>query len=145
MITTSWDKFDQDEIESKSFWIAELSNGVSAIQDGEDSWIRLRNYCLENNVFIEKLLIKFRSHIETAFINSDDIEAFFLCRSILGGFFSEKNWHSYVVGKVVKGKLTREKWQIPEVIKTEDDEQPIDKFDERCFLWKKQIKKLQEK
>lgn len=141
MITKDWSNIDQDMKEQYSFWIADLSNGETAIQDDciidtDDSWIRLRQYCIDNNLFIEKLVVKFRSHTERAFKNEDGIDGIFFCRSILGGLFTNKNYHGYIIGIVNNKNIERNKWQIPEVIMTEYEPTTIDDVDERCILWK---------
>lgn len=121
---TYFDEWVQERLESHTFWIAILSNGEQVYQDDErydePAWVRLKQYCEENNTHIQKLLIKFRSHTELVYTDEDN-EGIFLRRSVLGSLFSTRNSHFFIIGKVRGDKIYTDKWLVPEIIKDEHE------------------------
>jgi len=133
---------DDDYIESNTLWIAFLSNGEIVYQDdkcvdNEDSFTPLKIYCEQNNLFIDKFQIRFRSHIETVFENNDECQGFFFRKSIMAPFSSDKNFHRYIIGKVIDNIIYTEKWSTPEIIMVEQEIRSItESMTERSIIWK---------
>lgn len=117
-------------------WIVTLDNGVIVYQDdvGQGnlrpgthltSWERLQNYCGNNKNYIVDMKLQFRSHIENMPAN---VEGYFFRRSILGGIGIMRtsriipDTFFYLVGILKDGKVTIQKWRVPELILNTDEE-----------------------
>jgi len=118
MVSFELDDFILDK--DKTFWTALLSDGRSVYQDDERpcydekrSWVRLQAFCKENNLYVKKIDIRFRSHFET---NHESVEGYFMRKGVLGDWGSEKVRNFFVCGPIIDGKIHITKWQIPELI-----------------------------
>lgn len=119
-------EYSSSVYESTPIWIAQLSDGQIAYQDESigNSFLKLREYCIDNNLYITDLKLRFRSHLEHVYDGSGD--GLFLRKSILGGIFDLRNYHSLIIGRVEKDIIYTNKWSVPELINTEQDERPIE-------------------
>lgn len=126
-ITTQLDSFIQDKDET--IWICKLDNGLTVYQDDDreglepSSWIRLGNYCRQNDVKIVEMKVKFRSHEEQVESNAD---GYFFRKAILGGLGLNRkeipvSRHYFITGILKDGKVYTKKWQVPELILIEED------------------------
>lgn len=139
-ICTVWDDWMQERKELSTIWSVELTDGTWVYQDDgrpgvypESAWTRLKQYCHDNTLGIKFMRISFRSHIKDV---GKDAQAFFFCKSVLGGLFSAKNIHYYIVGTVQNGILTTKKWEVPALLPHEEEIRDIDKYEE-CLIWTK--------
>lgn len=126
-ITTQLDNFIQDKDET--IWICKLDNGLTVYQDDDreglepSSWIRLGNYCRQNDVKILEMKVKFRSHEEYVESNAD---GYFFRRAILGGLGLNRkeipvSRHYFITGILKDGQVYTKKWQVPELMLIEED------------------------
>jgi len=137
MICTKIDDYIEDR--DCAIYIVELSNETIVYEDenryGPDdkAWLRLKQYCKENNLNISKVWIQFRSHKELVVENTGD--GIFFRRKILGNPF-DNNRHYYVFGLVNANKIHTWHWKVPEVIMEEEDDRDIDGCEEQ-IIWNK--------
>jgi hypothetical protein len=109
-----------DFIRDKVRWVAVLSNGEIVYEDdgrpGEDppsAWIRLREYCSANVLFINNMRLQFRSHIVPV---GEGYDAFYFVKSVFGVMGSDS------VGAYIAGYLDRDglvhvkRWRTPELV-----------------------------
>lgn len=135
------DSFIEDA--DQTIWMADLSDGRTAYRDDGrpgyiySSWDRLREYCLENNLYVKGMTLKFRSHLEMI----PQSEAYFVRNSILGSFGKKKtvNRHYFLVGTLQKEVLLVQKWQVPELLLISTKEREINDDTIRSMIWKPSI------
>ena len=115
MICTNEDCF----LEDKTIWIAALSNGQEVFQDDDrggvypsSAWLRLKDYCEVEGVYIDELKIKFRSHVVT--IPKSEGYHFIKGIGCMVGFDPEE---FFIVGTLNGGKLQRTWYKVPEILK----------------------------
>jgi len=146
MICTSYDEFLQDK--DTTVWVVELSDGTSIYCDdgryGEEdkAWNRLRTYLRSNeHLKIQKIRIKFRSHVELAAERGPNTKGWYFGRGA-SAWVGCPTLTFMIIGTVEKireplfdeywnpnaglvAKTT--KWRVPEIIKDEsDDREPVD-------------------
>jgi len=116
-----------------TIWIAKLSDGTFAYQDDGrpgysiSSWCRLKNYCVENNVKVIGLKVKFRSNeVELP----EGKYAYFWKGALTGSFIFNakkprvKNKHHYLIGYIEesdKDRLRVFKYKVPEILLIEEE------------------------
>lgn len=120
MICTKIDGWLEDVYLSKARWEVVLSNGLTVYQDDDrpglkpaSAWERLYDYCRENDVYVQSMIIRFRSHVEPIGSNAD---GFFFSKCVTAGFSSSMD--SFLTGTLVNGILTVSKWSIPALTKS---------------------------
>lgn len=124
--------FEEDEfLEGKTIWIAALSNGEDVYQDDDrpglipQAWLRLKKYVDDNQLSIERLLLKFRSHrVEVS--NNEEGNTF--SKGVIARWGGSKTRHFYVTG-ILKGGMIRLKWwTTPELLLYQRDIQTPEKY-----------------
>lgn len=125
---------DKDE----TFWTALLSDGRSVYQDegrpGQtepSAWIRLQNYCKENNLYVKSMYITFRSHTERM---TESNEGWFFRKGVLSWGGSGKTSNFFITGPIVNNKIYVTKWRVPEIIIEESEIRDIDN-NEDGIIW----------
>lgn len=123
------DDFIRDK--DASMWFCKLDNGLTVYQDDDrpgleepSSWLRLRQYCSENNVNIVEMSARFRSNQVLVGAGAD---GYFFRRAILGGIGltrKEKpvSRHYFIMGVLKDGVLHVKKWQVPEFMVIEEED-----------------------
>lgn len=120
MVSFELDSFIIDK--DKTFWSALLSNGKWVYQDddrpGETeprAWVRVKQYCEENDLYVTQMRIRFRSHEE---IMPSSTEGYFCRNRVLGAFGAggQASFSGYALGPIIDNKLHIQIWQIPEII-----------------------------
>lgn len=125
-ISTEIDSFIDDKDET--IWICTLSNGLIVYQDDDrpdhepSAWLRLKEYCKQNNCHVISMKFKFRSHIEHI---GDGSEGFFFCRGAMYGIGMKKTEYRYIGGLIKNGKLTTYKFIVPELVLIETENRDI--------------------
>tara|TARA_R110000765_G_scaffold93225_7_gene175808 strand:- start:21742 stop:22275 length:534 start_codon:yes stop_codon:yes gene_type:complete len=128
--------------EKNAIWYVTLSNGETVYQDDgrpnvepSSAWVRLKDYCGENNVYIEEMFLKYRSNvIKTA----SNVKGYYFCKSVSGLLFSDETRHSYVVGSVDGDKVSISSWKTPELTPEFSEIRPRPDSDE-CIIESKRI------
>lgn len=126
MICTHEDNFVLDKFEQETRWVADLSNGVRVYQDDNRSgpedkaWLRLAKHCEDNNLYIDRLHLQFRSHVET--IEKADAYSF---TKGLGVYVGNPTWYFYIIGRVKGDKIYKIWYRVPELIVDEIREEEL--------------------
>lgn len=136
MLSFELDSFIEDKDET--IWIATLSDGRKVYQDDnrpefeeKRAWVRLQEYCRENNVYVRMMTIKFRSHQEDSEVSDEGI---FFRKGVLGNWGSAKTLQYYLIGPIREGKIHVKKWRIPEIIIEEEEVRDIE-GNEDGIIW----------
>tara|TARA_Y100001963_G_scaffold58553_1_gene81914 strand:+ start:16480 stop:16929 length:450 start_codon:yes stop_codon:yes gene_type:complete len=106
--------------DSNPIWIVKLSNGETVYQDDgrpdvkpESAWLRLKQYCEENNLYITNMKLKNRSNQVDL---GSDHDGYFFCK-VAGSFmFSGDTNHSFKIGYLNDGRLRVRKWNLPAIL-----------------------------
>ena len=131
-------------LEDKAIWVADLSNGIKVYQDDrrpnvteEVAWKRLRLYCVENNVKIESLRLKFRSNIVTIGEKQDLNEGYYFSYGVTKKIDEKFPINYYILGYCKKGSLHCKWYKIPELIETSSKNRKISEEDiqNQCFIF----------
>lgn len=132
MICTSYDDYLQDK--DTSIWIAELNNGTMVYCDdgryGEDdiAWRRLADFLKTNSLKIEKLFIKFRSHVELVSSRDTDTIGWYFGRGV-SAWMGSPSYSTFIIGQV-KSKdtisLKVSRWRVPEIQQEESSSEERD-------------------
>ncbi len=127
MLTKEMTPFLQRVKKVDTIWVASLNNGETIYQDdmlpGNDSaWVRMREYCQENVLYLVDLELRFRHFVKKQPSNA---EGYFFCKSLLGAMFSSHLLNYYSVGYVKDGKIWSQKWKVPELVLEMEHERDI--------------------
>lgn len=122
-VCTHLDKWMHDTWVFSTRWIVELSNGETVWQDDgrpdveeESAWVRLKNYCELNNLFIVSMRVEFRNnkyhHVWR------DADGYFFSKLLRASFTSAKkmdvlNVDFYLLGSVHGDKVNIHKLHVP--------------------------------
>lgn len=124
-------KQEDDFIFEQPRWIAHLSNGEKVYKDDgrpgvepPQAWLRLANYCRQNQLSVIQLTLQFRSHHENPLPSNADGYYFMNRVEVVQGYPSVE---SYVIGCLTNGKLYVECWRVPELIITDAQYRDVDK------------------
>ena len=120
--------------ETNPRWEVELNNGETAYHDNEapSSWLRLRKYCQDNNLWIVKMKFGFRNNVKSL---PDNADGYFFCRSALGMCGWEKTTHYFIVGTLQNGSLQVQYWKVPEMLDEQTEQRDPAKYSE-CLICK---------
>ena len=130
---------DEHQITNKEKWsqvfrtnvratwlIVTLKDGSEYFIDNTDRWHELKRYCDNNNVFLSKLSIQFKSHRET--IDIRGIDGIYFAKSVVGMLGAESK-NTYTIGKIKDGIVHKTLWLIPELIV----EREFEDYESGCF------------
>ena len=131
MISTTVDDYINEYRLWNTVWCVTLNNGQEIFDDNgrrdknghimKDSWLRLKEYCDSNNLWIDNIYFKFRSHTEQI-EKSDD--GYFLKRGILGSPGNQAI-QFMIIGNVKNNSIFTTKWRVPELIPDETGIRPL--------------------
>lgn len=125
-ICIEYDKWMEDVWVHSTRWIALLSNSKTVWQDDgrpgvEDlpAWVRLKNYCEEENEYIKELQLQFRSNNSGKIYS--DADGFFFSKLLKASFKSARkmkvfNSDYYLIGRVLGDEVHIDKWNIPALV-----------------------------
>jgi hypothetical protein len=106
--------------------IVTLKDGTEYFIDSTERWHELKRYCDNNNIFLSKLSIQFKSHRER--IDITDIDGIYFAKSVIGLLGAESK-QTYTIGKLKNGIVQKTMWLIPELIV----EREYDDYESSCF------------
>jgi hypothetical protein len=119
---------EDDFLSEKTIWIATLSTGEKVYQDDDrqnaepaSAWLRLKNYCRQNNIFIVDLILRFRDHYENTVI--PNAAGYFFCKRAAAAW-GTPTLEFYVTGYLDKDTIYTKTWKIPELVLVEIDHRP---------------------
>lgn len=114
MITFQEDNFTR----GKARWVAKISNGLECIQDDnreclekKQAWLRLKDYCQKEKVYIKELILQFRSNKISPL--PKDAEGYFFCNKVLKFINDKKLINFFVIGTVHQNLLLTKTFVIP--------------------------------
>jgi hypothetical protein len=141
MVCFELDNFIRDK--DKTYWTALLSDGRWIYQDddrpGEDeprAWVRLQQFCNDNDLYVKQMRITFRTHTETM---PESEEGYFCRNRVLGSLADgvSKTYYFYSLGPIKDSKIYVDVWMIPEVIKEGTTDIRDIEGNEDSIIWNK--------
>jgi len=145
MVSFEVDDFIRDK--DQTYWSALLSDGRWVYQDDDRpgevekrAWVRLKQFCEENNLYVTKMRIRFRSHEESM---PDGTDGYFCMNRVLSAYGdpTKKTQGGYALGPIIDGKIHAQIWNVPEIIPDELNPlsiRDIDKNNQEAIIWNKQ-------
>lgn len=116
-------------------WInVQLTNGQEFYYDEFEGWRELKEKCEKENLFIQELILRFRSHEVT--IDLEDAEAVYLIRSLLGQMGANTRQY-YTTGILKNGIVYKKMWMIPELIVDKEMENDVEECFEEALIYDK--------
>ena len=142
-LSKEFDSYINQYADSNPIWIAELSNGEKVYQDDgrpnvqpESAWLRLGQYCKENDLYIEGIKVRNRSHVEDVGFGHD---GYFFCKGAGALLFQDMTVHTFNIGHIEGGKLYVRTWKLPELIPERFEERSLHDTPHECLITKKGI------
>jgi hypothetical protein len=133
-------KAEDDFIDDKPRWFADLSNGERIWMDdnrpGVDppqAWIRLGLYLQETQAKIVRLYLQFRSHLEAPL--PDNAPAYYFAKGALAFYGNNATISMFAVGYYDGNKLQVQVWRLPELIQEWIEERELNSIkDKSCLI-----------
>jgi hypothetical protein len=127
MLTKQMTPFLQRVKKVDTIWVACLNNGETIYQDdmvpgNTSAWVRMGEYCKENELYLVDLELQFRQFVKKQPSNA---EGYFFCKSLLSAMFSLSVLNYYSVGYVEDGVIYSQKWKVPELVLEMEHERDI--------------------
>lgn len=128
MICTHEDQYVLDYMEGNVRWVVKLDDGTNVYDDDNrpgtklSSWVRLKEYCKQNNRHIVDMYIQFRSHYKSVPSNKD---GYFFKRSLRANFGGRTEYF-ILIGYKENNELHVTKWSTPELIHYGNHVRPIE-------------------
>jgi|TARA_R100000084_G_C4595144_1_gene120358 uncharacterized protein (UPF0216 family) len=110
--TKKWSQIFRKNVRA-TWLIVTLKDGTEYFIDSTERWHELKRYCDNNEVFLSKLSIQFKSHRER--VDISDIDGIYFAKSIVGILGAESK-QTYTIGKLKDGVVHKTLWLIPELI-----------------------------
>lgn len=130
-ICTEKDDFVTLYQELNPTWTVWLNSGLVVFQDDgrpgiepRSAWERLYHYCHENNDYIKRMNIKFRSNIHPL---PNDADGYYFAKGVRGGLAMVKPMQLFFVGTFKNGILNVTCYKVPEMLKEKTKERDINK------------------
>jgi hypothetical protein len=91
-------------------------------------WTHIKSICEKRSLSVETIELQFKSHVENIYSRSQDAEAVYLVRTVMGQMGAASREY-YTLGELKDGIVHKSMWLIPEIMvdKTYEDEL------ENCF------------
>jgi|SRR6185312_1610020 len=116
-------------------WVARLSNGQVVFRNDNipginprNSWVRLKEYCELNTLYIESFKLQFRSHI----INLPASAGYWFTYSILASPINTV--HRWGVGTLEGNEISIEFYRVPELIVVETTKRSMEECKENLIV-----------
>lgn len=118
MLSFAEDDFLVERWENYTRWVVKLSNKQCVFQDDgrpgvypESAWLRLKDYCSENDLWIVSMFLQFRSHVEHL---PNNAAGYFFKKGVRGGGFDTKEL--FLTGIQYGSEVEITKWYVPELL-----------------------------
>jgi len=125
----------------QAVWLkCELTDGKEFFFEDYSAWKIIKNSCEQSGAFVKDFRLQFRSHEVKVDIDSDNDEAIYFVRSVmgkLGGVTSEY----YTVGILRDNKVHKQMWLIPELIIDKEFDDDISECFEEAIIYNEKKKK----
>ena len=119
-VCTVWDSYVADYAEGNPQWRVVLNNGEHVYQDdhrpGEyptSAWLRLHEYCQENNLYIVDMNIRFR---DNAYALASNADGYYFSLGVRAGLSCPVSMPLFFVGTLQNGVLMVQCWKVPEMM-----------------------------
>lgn len=138
MICKERDDFIEFYFENNPAWWVVLNSGETVYQDdgrpGADgpAWLRLKQYCLSNNLYIKDMNIGFRCNKH---VLPSDKDGYYFSKGVRGGFGMPKTHQLFYVGYVENDTLYVTTWKVPEMLPEHTEERILD-LENICLISK---------
>ena len=120
-------------------WVkCKLSNGKEHYYANPTGWLRIKEICEGDCLFVEELELQFRSHL--VIIDVKDAEAVYLIRSVMGQMGGDSHDY-YTTGVLKDGVMHKKMWLIPELIIEKELEDDLDECFEEAIIYNEKKKK----
>ena len=120
-VCTEWDTYINDFRLTNTMWFAELSNGEKVLQDDgrpgvkpSSAWIRLVDYCNENDLYVTKLYFSNGDGLTYPFDDEDGLEGAYFMKGASGDLFTSDTTYTYVFGNVDGNEIRIKKYSVPD-------------------------------
>jgi len=137
MLSFTEDQFINEQKEHATRWVVKLNNDQNVYYDDyrpglnePSSWVRLKDYCTQNNLKIKDMYLQFRSHYESLPPNK---ERYFFCKCSRGHMQTKKTEQFYIAGYVENGSLITKKYSVPALILRDTSYRSIEESEE-CLI-----------
>jgi len=121
MLCFNEDEYSQSFAEGNPRWVVTLNNGQTVYQDDgrpgvspHSAWIRLKEYCNKNKLYITNFSFGFRSNKKTLEPNAD---GYYFCKGSRGAFGASKTLQLFFIGTLINNVLSVSCWKVPEMIR----------------------------
>ena len=128
-VCKQWDSYMQRRFRDNAIWTAYLSNGETIFSDDNrpdvqpaSSWLRLVNYCNENDLHITKIGFKFSSQEHVPFENPEGLEGVLFSRGAGVDLFSGQTFDKFIWGLVDGDQVRCTKYTVPDCQFESDNE-----------------------
>jgi len=125
----------------QAVWLkCELTDGREFFSEDYSAWKIIKDCCDQSGSFVKDLRFQFRSHEVKVDIDSDNDEAIYFVRSVmgkLGGATSEY----YTVGILRDEKVHKQMWLMPELIIDKEFDDDISECFEEAIIYNEKKKK----
>jgi hypothetical protein len=119
-VCIAWDQFMDNYAEGQPHWRVTLNNGEQIFQDdhrpGEcptSAWLRLHEYCKQNNLHIVDMSIRFRDNVHALPSNAD---GYYFSLGVRAGLSCPVSMPLFFVGTLQNGVLMVQCWKVPEML-----------------------------
>tara|TARA_R110000824_G_scaffold14985_5_gene63387 strand:- start:7623 stop:8105 length:483 start_codon:yes stop_codon:yes gene_type:complete len=119
-LSKEFDDYINIYADQNPLWIATLSNDEVIYQDDgrpdvepASAWTRLKQYCDTNDLYIQSIKLRNKSHIEDLGSGHD---GYFFCKSAGALLFGDMTQHAFVFGTLNGENLSVRRWRLPELI-----------------------------
>ncbi len=119
-VCTTWDTYMEMYAESNPHWRLVLNNGQHVYQDdhrpGEtptSAWLRLREYCETNNLYIVDMNIRFR---DNAYALPSNMDGYYFSLGVRAGLSCPVAMPLFFVGTLQNEVLMVQCWKVPEML-----------------------------
>lgn len=142
-VSFEYDEYINQFWEDRPRWEVILSNGSKVYQDDNrpgttiTAWERLRNYCINNNLFIVSMKVAFRDNVKSL---PENMEGYYFRRMMKCFFGSNKSKESFIVGYQEDGVVKVKIFSVPEIVLETEEERPVD-LEDLSLISQKVVKK----
>lgn len=103
-----------------------LTDGQLYFTTDHKDWLKVKEHCDKNSVFLSEMELQFRSHCVIMDIGESD--AIYFVPSVMGMVGGETKQY-YTVGLLKDGLMHKKMWKVPELIMERETTEDI----EHCF------------
>jgi len=133
--------------DTNPIWWVELGNGEKVYQDDgrpnvepESAWLRLKNYCEENDLSIKAINVKNRSIQKSVCAEAD---GYTFCKVAGALMFGNHTSHSFLFGRLTDESFSVVKVNLPEFTIDRPEKRDVEQYKELLIRGTGKIEELQ--